>query len=508
MRVLYFLAHPMGIGGAAKQMLIHARIIKELGNDVCVVVQNNEANEHDSTYDSFCKKYDLEMFEATYSIATCIENIDIEDSIKKIPQISSLIQRLKPDIVHSLQINTSVELACRELNIPHVMSIYPLSYDMFNLKWDDIFPRYLIGDSHYYVDQWSRGLGTKSKCIRVCYIKKEYPKGIFNKNHEYEFLSIGLMTSYKNQLEIIKFLERLTFEGVNAHLTLLGAYSTEYGNKCVNYVHDHNLEKFVDFKGFVIDVEKYFDSADALIHVSFKESYPGVIIEAMANRVPVIAYPAGGISELLVDGENGLLTEDYSADKIYDTFCRLVELNANGRIDHLIKNAYELYENYHSREAVSKELINYYQEILNKDKVKRTGSTIIATRLKEYLLRYSDVSTFTRRHFWYLWNIKRLVKTNGRGKTCIWGAGEYGKYALEWCAILGLDVVGFIDSNKKGEYFGFTILKPDNDHLLSVELIFVAIADIDTCRQVGSKLDLLGKKRNRDYFFLENDPCM
>ena len=47
--------------------------------------------------------------------------------------------------------------------------------------------------------------------------------------------------------------------------------------------------------------------ADMLVLPSFAEGLPVVLMEALASRVPVIATPVAGVSELVRDGETGLL---------------------------------------------------------------------------------------------------------------------------------------------------------------------------------------------------------
>ncbi len=41
-----------------------------------------------------------------------------------------------------------------------------------------------------------------------------------------------------------------------------------------------------------------------------------VIVEAFSAGVPVIAFPAGGIPEVVIDGETGFLTREFSVDAL------------------------------------------------------------------------------------------------------------------------------------------------------------------------------------------------
>lgn len=52
---------------------------------------------------------------------------------------------------------------------------------------------------------------------------------------------------------------------------------------------------------------------------------PNVVMEAMANNVPVVATNAGGTGELVKDGENGFLCEINNTEEIYQKLKQLIE---------------------------------------------------------------------------------------------------------------------------------------------------------------------------------------
>jgi glycosyltransferase involved in cell wall biosynthesis len=55
------------------------------------------------------------------------------------------------------------------------------------------------------------------------------------------------------------------------------------------------------------EVAALLSEADMLVLPSFAEGLPVVLMEALASRIPVIATPIAGVSELVRDGETGLL---------------------------------------------------------------------------------------------------------------------------------------------------------------------------------------------------------
>src|SRR5690606_38531138 len=61
--------------------------------------------------------------------------------------------------------------------------------------------------------------------------------------------------------------------------------------------------------GFRKDVPQVLPEFDLFLFTSNNEPTGGVLLESYACRVPIVAANAGGISEVLIDGETGLMAE-------------------------------------------------------------------------------------------------------------------------------------------------------------------------------------------------------
>jgi glycosyltransferase involved in cell wall biosynthesis len=64
------------------------------------------------------------------------------------------------------------------------------------------------------------------------------------------------------------------------------------------------------------DVVTLFRAVDAAVLTSAWENLPHTLLEALAVGTPVIATTVGGIPEIVVDGENGLLVPPRDVDAI------------------------------------------------------------------------------------------------------------------------------------------------------------------------------------------------
>ena len=72
------------------------------------------------------------------------------------------------------------------------------------------------------------------------------------------------------------------------------------------------------------DVLTLFRAADAVLVTSAWENLPHTVLEALAVGTPVIATAVGGVPEVVVDGENGLLVPAHAVDAIASAVARLV----------------------------------------------------------------------------------------------------------------------------------------------------------------------------------------
>jgi glycosyltransferase involved in cell wall biosynthesis len=72
------------------------------------------------------------------------------------------------------------------------------------------------------------------------------------------------------------------------------------------------------------EVATLLAKADMLVLPSFAEGLPVVLMEALASRIPVIATPVAGVSELVRDGETGLLVPPGNIDGLAVALDRLL----------------------------------------------------------------------------------------------------------------------------------------------------------------------------------------
>ena len=92
-------------------------------------------------------------------------------------------------------------------------------------------------------------------------------------------------------------------------------------------IRQNKLEHCIALRGFCGDIAQIQRQADILLSLSTCESFPGAIAEAMAAGTLVVATPAGGIPELIIDNITGILCADASLAAITAGIRRALELD-------------------------------------------------------------------------------------------------------------------------------------------------------------------------------------
>lgn len=89
------------------------------------------------------------------------------------------------------------------------------------------------------------------------------------------------------------------------------------------YRHAASLGLDVRFAGFHPEPSEIYRQLDILVHPADQESFGRVVVEAMASGIPVVGVRGGGVGELVVDGETGLLAAPDDADGLGRAIARL-----------------------------------------------------------------------------------------------------------------------------------------------------------------------------------------
>jgi glycosyltransferase involved in cell wall biosynthesis len=128
----------------------------------------------------------------------------------------------------------------------------------------------------------------------------------FDNRSDWSIGVVGRISPEKGQMEFLRAVALLKPEFPRARFFLCGAASPS-ARKYFARVQALASDLNVQLLGWREDVASVFSYLDLLVVPSKEEAMGRVLVEAFAAGVPVIAFPAGGIPEVVVDNKNGFL---------------------------------------------------------------------------------------------------------------------------------------------------------------------------------------------------------
>jgi len=121
------------------------------------------------------------------------------------------------------------------------------------------------------------------------------------------------------------------------------------------------------FTGYQFDTAPFYKLMDVFCIASQREGFGLVAAEAMLHHLPVIATKVGGLQNVVVDGETGMLIEPHQPREIANSIQKLY--NSSELLDLYATNGYNrAIENY-TEERYVREVIALYMELLKKKKI-------------------------------------------------------------------------------------------------------------------------------------------
>lgn len=118
-------------------------------------------------------------------------------------------------------------------------------------------------------------------------------------------IHVGGFTYEKNHKGLLRIFKLFSEKHPNAVLQLVGDGPLK--PLIEQQIQELGLRDNVKMLGFRNDAIELIHQADLLVLPSLIEGLPGVILEAMYAKTPVVAYDVGGIKEIVQDGYTGRL---------------------------------------------------------------------------------------------------------------------------------------------------------------------------------------------------------
>lgn len=385
-------------GGAERVVLREAELVAQSGNDVVIITTHsckNVSNEKLSDRkikvwfvpDIYPKKGSL--------IKKCMSLLFSFHNPLLTRQVDSILQIEKPDIVHihnpdamSISIvNVAKRLGCNVIQTFHgyhfecpkgslyrrsgVVCSNPLPIcKIYKQIFRNTAQRndFIVAICCYVRERLIKAGYNPSNIAFIPNSLQENHKTVVSRAENKEILFVGRMVKAKGVHVLIKALTRVKkICDKEFVVNLIG----DGEDKAYFESQARSLGMNVNFLGNVSDtvLEKHYDEAYTVVVPSlFAELFPMVVLEAMSHGKPVIASNIGGIPDLVMNGQTGLLFEPNDADGLAENIKSLL-IDEELTIE-MGRKALEMSQKFSDTNHLEK-LLDLYSEVsLQKEAVK------------------------------------------------------------------------------------------------------------------------------------------
>lgn len=140
---------------------------------------------------------------------------------------------------------------------------------------------------------------------------------------------IGRINPGKGQLFFLKMAKQLSLKYPETHFVLVGDHFPGYEpilEEIMEKIQQEDLEGKVNYLGFREDIPKVLAGLDIFVLPSIlPDSFPTVILEAMAAAKPILATQTGGAVEMVAEGKTGFIIEPEDLETGVSQLSKLIE---------------------------------------------------------------------------------------------------------------------------------------------------------------------------------------
>ena len=313
-------------------------------------------------------------------------------------KIKSIIEEFKPDIVHTHAskagaLGRKAAIACKVPVIVHTFHghVFHSYFGKVKTHLFKFIERRLAAKSDGIIaisDLQKKELGTIHKICSLDKIKviplgfdlekfhsnrEENRKVIRNKysieEDEISIAIVGRLVPIKNHnlfLDSIDYVLKNTSKKIKVFIVGDGEERKNIEEK-INHIHIDFPEVFI-MTSWIKNIGEFNAGMDIICLSSDNEGTPVSLIEAQAGNLPIVTTDVGGVKDVVLDGQTAFVVEKNNLSQFSEKLLLLVN-DENIRKEMSLKGWDFVREKFHYTTLV-KNIEHYYQELLDKKKVK------------------------------------------------------------------------------------------------------------------------------------------
>lgn len=312
MKRILCLIENLGSGGAERQLAGLAAMLKKQGYDVVVGYYVKR-----EFYLTFLKDNNVEA--QFFANAT--------NPRKRFFALRKHIRDVKPDVVISYSTSPSMitcvlkllgakyRLIVSERNTTQKLTRGE-KLRFFCYRWADV----IVPNSQSQGDVINRNFPNLSSKVKVITNFVDTDKfspatEVIDEHNETRMVCVGRIMPQKNIPRFIKAIGKVVSDGYKIHVDWFGQdLNDAYSEECHSMLKKHPLEETFEFHAPSSSIQDEYRYSDIFCLPSLYEGFPNVLCEAMSCGKPVLCSRVCDNSNIVKEGENGLLFDPLSVD--------------------------------------------------------------------------------------------------------------------------------------------------------------------------------------------------
>ncbi len=268
-----------------------------------------------------------------------LKTINFLRIIKTIKDFILLLKEKKIDLVHANGLRAAIYsgLAARWQGVPFIWHVRVIESGGWSEKLCAYLAERIIVNSEAVGEKfnWLKNKSKKVVCIYNGASLDEFHPGIKGDNIKKEFNLensplvgiVGGLIPWKGHCYFLEAASLISRKFSEVKFLVVGEdfVGGRYRQQLEDLTFKLGLSDKVVFTGFRQDIPEVLGSLEILVLTSLKEPFGRVLIEAMACAKPVVATNAGGVPEIVRDGETGLLVPMKNPHAIAEAVISLLE---------------------------------------------------------------------------------------------------------------------------------------------------------------------------------------
>lgn len=233
-------------------------------------------------------------------------------------QVRNAIAEYRPDLIHAHDLKASLMSGLVGRNVPVISHVHVNSDDNHRLSLRSLAYLYAftvckhmfwVSNSAYKEFYFNNIINKKSTVLYNIVDERE----VLQKADKspivasYDISYVGRLSEQKDPLRLMHVIRLVADQFPQLKVAIVGSGEMEDETKaeCGRLGLDDNVE----FLGYMSNPLGYLKSSKVLIMTSKREGTPMCVLEAQALGIPVVSTPTDGVKDLIVDGENGFLSD-------------------------------------------------------------------------------------------------------------------------------------------------------------------------------------------------------